>query len=116
MAKKHHYDDHYFKYIFEHSPTSIQIYSVDGYLRSYNLAFETLFNVDPAPFIGTYNVFEDPQLIESGIIDLIRRVVEGETIENLISRYSPHSLIAARLMPPLKTSICKPYKQETPYR
>jgi len=87
LAKKHHYDDHYFKSIFEHSPTSIQIYSLDGYLRSYNLAFETLFNVDPTPYIGAYNVFEDPQLKESGIVDLIRRVVEGETVENLISKY-----------------------------
>ena len=87
MGQKAKIDDRYFKSVFEHSPTSIQIYGVDGYLKSYNDAFETLFNVDASPYVGVYNIFEDPQLIESGIDTLVKRVVEGEATENLISRY-----------------------------
>lgn len=87
MGQKAKIDDRYFKSVFEHSPTSIQIYGVDGYLKSYNDAFEALFNTDASPFVGVYNIFEDPQLIDSGIINLVKRVVEGETIENLVSRY-----------------------------
>jgi len=87
LGQKAKIDDRYFKSVFEHSPTSIQIYGVDGYLKSYNDAFEALFNTDASPFVGVYNIFEDPQLIDSGIINLVKRVVEGETIENLVSRY-----------------------------
>lgn len=87
MVKETSIDDWYFKSVFENSPTSIQIYSLDGYLKSYNNAFETLFNVQTLPFVGVYNVFEDPQLIESGIVKLVRRVADGEIIENLVSKY-----------------------------
>lgn len=80
-------DNHYFQSLFEHSPTSIQIYGIDGYLKTYNKAFETLFNVDASAFIGVYNVFEDPQLVKSGIIQLVKYVAEGEIVENLVSLY-----------------------------
>ncbi len=79
--------DEYFKSILEHSPTSIQIYSTTGYLKGYNKAFEILFDVDATAYIGVYNIFEDPQLQPTGILELVKKVVAGETIENLVSKY-----------------------------
>lgn len=87
MSPKSKVDDDYFKSILENSPTSIQIYSTSGYLKGFNKAFESLFDVDGKPFIGVYNILEDPQLQASGIIEQVKGVLAGKRVENLISRY-----------------------------
>lgn len=87
MSKTLQLEDKYFRSLFDHSPTSIQLYGVDGFLKGYNRAFEVLFDVTAAPYVGVYNVFTDEQLLSTGIVDLIRNVIAGETVHNLISRY-----------------------------
>ena len=87
MIHKTKMDNQYFQSLFEHSPTSIQLYGIDGYLKNCNKAFETLFNLNGSDLIGVHNLFEDPQIIESGIIHLVKGVVAGEIVERLVSKY-----------------------------
>jgi PAS domain S-box-containing protein len=68
--------------LFEHSPVAYQVYRTDGRCLLVNPAFRALFGAEPP---AGYNVLEDPQLLEQGLVTLIRRAIEGETV-----RIPPH--------------------------
>jgi PAS domain S-box-containing protein len=67
-----------FRSLVEQSPLAIQILSPDGFTLQVNQAWRTLWGiVDPLP---AYNILEDSQLIEAGIMEDLRRGFAGETV------------------------------------
>ena len=66
-----------YRYLFEQSPFSIQIYSPDGWTRQANKAWENLFGVT-VEMIRDYNILQDKQLMENGLMPYIRRGFAGE--------------------------------------
>ena len=63
----------------EQSPLSTQVFAADGSVRQVNRAWERLWGVTLADLPG-YNILEDPQLIERGIMPPIRRAFAGEAV------------------------------------
>ncbi len=68
-----------FKKIFDQSPVASQIFSPDGTLQMVNKAWKQLWNLSDEIDAGTYNVFSDPQLADTGI-PAFRRALAGEVV------------------------------------
>lgn len=66
-----------YRALFEQSPLSIQIFALDGRTLAVNRAWETLWGLTLAQVAG-YNVLQDAQLDEKGILPYIRRGFAGE--------------------------------------
>ena len=66
--------------ILEQSPFSIQIFARDGRTLRVNKAWERLWGIRFEE-IRDYNILEDKQLIEKGVMPYIRRAFEGEAAE-----------------------------------
>ncbi|MDQ4127910.1 MAG: PAS domain S-box protein [Actinomycetota bacterium] len=66
-----------FRTIIEQSPLSIQIFSPEGQTLQVNRAWEELWGVTLDDIVG-YNILEDRQLVEKGIMPYIRRGFAGE--------------------------------------
>ncbi|RMG59572.1 MAG: PAS domain S-box protein, partial [Gammaproteobacteria bacterium] len=77
-----------FRAIVEQSPVSIQVFDRDGRSLMVNTAWEKLWGVSRDVLDG-YNLFEDRQLAESGILDQIRRAFDGEHIFIDTHAYDP---------------------------
>ena len=69
-----------FSAIFEQSPLSVQIFSPDGYTIRVNKAWENLWGATLEQMSG-YNILEDGQLVEKGIMPLIERAFAGEVVQ-----------------------------------
>jgi len=69
-----------FRYLFEQSPFSIQIYSPDGWARKVNKAWEKLFGIT-LDMIKDYNILQDKQLREKNLMSFIERGFAGEPTE-----------------------------------
>ncbi|HEY2587949.1 MAG TPA: PAS domain S-box protein [Tepidisphaeraceae bacterium] len=65
--------------LIEQAPVSIQTFFPDGRVRSVNRAWEQLFGVKVTDIPG-YNVLEDAQLEQTGILPFVRRAFAGETL------------------------------------
>jgi PAS domain S-box-containing protein len=100
-----------FRTIVEQSPLSIQIFSPDGRTLQVNRAWEELWGVTLDDIAG-YNVLEDPQLVEKGLMPYIRRGFAGEralippilydpeeTIPDLTSNAEPGRWVRAFIYP-----------------
>lgn len=81
-----------FSAIFEQSPLSIQIFSPEGFTIRVNKAWEILWGVT-ADQISGYNILEDPQLIEKGIMPFIKRGFAGEVVRIPPVLYDPEETI-----------------------
>ena len=77
-----------YRLMFEQSPLSIQIFSPDGRMVSANRAWRRLWGVEPEQLAG-YNVLEDPQLLESGVMPYIRQGFAGRAAVVPPVRYEP---------------------------
>lgn len=66
-----------FRTIIEQSPFSTQVFSPDGWTILVNRAWEALWGVSSEQ-LGDYNVLEDPQLVEKGVMPYLRRGFAGE--------------------------------------
>jgi PAS domain S-box-containing protein len=79
-----------FRNIIEQSPLSVQILSPDGRTVRVNGAWEKLWGVtfDELNGVG-YNLLEDQQLVERGIMPYIRRGFDGETTLTPPIMYDP---------------------------
>ncbi|MDA3881258.1 MAG: PAS domain-containing sensor histidine kinase [Prolixibacteraceae bacterium] len=64
--------------IIEYNPYSIQILNPDGYHIRENKAFRKLFKVVPGE---KWSILKDPQMIESGLGKLLRRVTDGYLVQ-----------------------------------
>jgi two-component system, NarL family, sensor histidine kinase UhpB len=81
-----------FRLMIEQSPLSTQIFSPDGRTLRVNRAWEELFGVT-LDQIPTYNVLQDPQLVEKGIMPYIERGFAGEAAAVPPVRYEPDATI-----------------------
>ncbi|HEX8140462.1 MAG TPA: PAS domain S-box protein [Pyrinomonadaceae bacterium] len=81
-----------FRAILEQSPLSIQIMSSDGRIIRVNRAWEELWGVTLDQLEG-YNILEDQQLVERGIMPYIRRAFAGEAAEIPPVLYDPEATI-----------------------
>jgi PAS domain S-box-containing protein len=79
-----------FRAILEQSPFSIQIMSPDGRIVRVNRAWEELWGTTLEQIEG-YNIFEDEQLVEKGIMPYIRRAFAGEAVEIPPVLYDPNA-------------------------
>lgn len=81
-----------FTALFEQSPLSIQIFSPDGKTLRVNHAWEELWGIKLEQ-IEDYNILEDPQLVEKGIMSFIERAFAGESVQTPPILYDPDETI-----------------------
>lgn len=72
--------------LIQQSPLAIQIIAPNGYTTSVNPAWERLWGVS-LEALSQYNVLNDQQLIDKGIMPDIRKAFAGETISTSIVEY-----------------------------
>ncbi len=84
--------DDRFQALFEQSPLSIQIMSPDGRIVQVNKAWENLWGVT-LDQLTEYNIFEDKQLKEKGVMPYIERAFGGEFVEVPVVLYDPNETI-----------------------
>ena len=72
----------------EQSPLSTQLFAPDGTVRQVNRAWERLWGVTLAD-LPDYNILKDEQLIERGIMPLIRQAFSGEAVAVAPILYMP---------------------------
>ena len=82
-----------FRLMVEQSPLSIQILSPDGFTLRVNRAWEELWGVTLDQIPG-YNVLQDPQLVEKGVMPYIRKAFAGEATAVPPVRYVPDATIS----------------------
>lgn len=88
-----------FKTIFDQSPVSTQIFTLDGETFLVNKSWETLWNVKFSE-LKFYNILKDTQLVESGVMPYIKRGFKGETVTIPATRYAvPYRWLSARMYP-----------------
>lgn len=85
-------DDDRFTALFEQSPLSIQILSPDGYTLRVNKAWERLWGTT-LEHIRDYNLLEDQQLVENGVMSYIKRGFAGETVQTPPILYDPDKTV-----------------------
>lgn len=81
-----------FKPFIEESPLATVIFSIDGSPKYFNKAFHNLWEATPEAInevSSRYNIFEDEQLNELGIMPFIHRGFSGETVEIPPISYRP---------------------------
>jgi PAS domain S-box-containing protein len=81
-----------FRLMIEQSPLGTQIFSPDGSTLRVNRAWEELWGVTLDQIPG-YNVLQDPQLVEKGIMPYIRKAFAGEATAVPPVRYEPGATI-----------------------
>jgi len=76
-----------FRELFEQAPVSIQILDPDGYTVRVNRAWQDLWQIREGGELyrlvlsRDYNVLSDPQLVQHGIVDYLRRAIAGEAVQ-----------------------------------
>ncbi|MDP8949030.1 MAG: PAS domain S-box protein [Actinomycetota bacterium] len=81
-----------FRLMFEQSPLSIQIFSPDGRTLRVNRAWERLWGVTLDQILD-YNVLQDPQLAEKGIMPYIEQGFAGSAVAIPPVKYEPQETI-----------------------
>jgi len=75
-----------YRKLIEQSPLAIQVFSPEGTALRVNHAWEALWNT-PFAALSQYNLFEDRQLAEHGILPLLEKAFEGECVQLPIHQY-----------------------------
>jgi len=81
-----------FRLMIEQSPLSIQIFSPDGRTLRVNRAWERLWGVTLDQIPG-YNVLQDPQLVEKGIMPYVKQGFDGQAVAIPPIKYEPEETI-----------------------
>lgn len=76
-----------FRTLIEQSPVSTIVFDNEGHPVEGNAAFERLFGVTLAEAPEDYSVFNDPQLLASGLLPAIHKAFEGEHVFLPPTRY-----------------------------
>ena len=84
-----------FRGLMEQAPFSVQVFSADGRTIRVNRAWEELWGVTLAQ-ISDYNILQDRQLEEKGILPFIRKAFEGEASQVPLIEYDPNVTIPDR--------------------
>jgi diguanylate cyclase (GGDEF)-like protein len=87
-AKKLEASEHRFRSLVEQSPFSIQVLSPDGRTLQVNRAWENLWGVQ-ASALADYNILEDRQLGDKGLLPYVKRGFAGESLELPPVIYNP---------------------------
>lgn len=67
--------------VIEFFPYPIQLFSLDGTARMINKATLEMIGIKSVEsHVGKYNVFEDPIVLELGVMDQVRQVLTGKTV------------------------------------
>ncbi len=82
-----------FRTVIEQSPLSIQIFAPDGRTLRVNRAWEELWGVTLDRLPG-YNVLQDPQLLEKGIMPYIEQGFAGQPAEIPPVQYVPEETVS----------------------
>lgn len=90
-----------YRILAERSPLAIQVFSPDGTALRVNSAWERLWQASFSD-LKNYNVLQDQQLEARGILSLLRRVFEGETIE-----FPEHLYDKGNVRPVVNGKACK---------
>ncbi|QNA87342.1 PAS domain S-box protein [Massilia sp. Dwa41.01b] len=75
-----------FRELFEQAPTSFQILAPDGRTLRVNRAWEELWQIPRDSALwhlvhsADYNVLTDPQLLDNGVADYLKRAMAGESV------------------------------------
>jgi PAS domain S-box-containing protein len=80
--------------LFAFAPVGFQIYEASGRSILVNQAFIELFGSEPPP---EYNVLRDEIAAKQGVLDLIRRAFQGETIQVPPIWYDPRELTQVKV-------------------
>ena len=83
------------KGLFADSPVGFQIHRADGHSLLTNRAFRELFGSEPPP---AYNIFKDETHQQQGLMPLVRRAFQGETITTPTLWYDPRDLKHVRVI------------------
>lgn len=81
-------DESRFRTVFEQAPVSTQLFAPDGRTVAVNRAWERLWGVT-LPQLGEYNVLEDQQLVDKGIMPFVVRGFAGESLVIPPFKYVP---------------------------
>lgn len=81
-----------FETIFLQSPISTQIFSPNGDTIRVNDAWEKLWKI-PFKKLKHYNVLQDKQLVDTGVMPYIKRGFKGETVLIPAIRYEPSKTV-----------------------
>ncbi len=87
-AKKIEASEHRFRSLVEQSPFSIQVLAPDGRTVQVNRAWEELWGVQGSA-LASYNILEDNQLGDKGILPYVKRGFAGESLELPPVIYNP---------------------------
>lgn len=76
--------------IFLNSPSGIQVLDTAGWTLRVNPQLVKMFNLDHSRIVGPgkYNILEDPNLVESGLVKHLRAALAGESIHLASQRFS----------------------------
>ncbi|MGI4719240.1 MAG: PAS domain-containing sensor histidine kinase [Janthinobacterium lividum] len=76
-----------YRELFDQAPISIQILRPDGFTVRVNKAWQALWHIHEGGALygfvlsSAYNVLTDPQLVDHGIVDYLRRATSGESVQ-----------------------------------
>ncbi len=87
-AEKLAASEHRFRSLVDQSPFSIQVLAPDGRTLQVNRAWETLWGISGSALAG-YNILQDRQLADKGILSYIKRGFAGESLELPPVIYNP---------------------------
>ena len=81
-----HESEQRYRQLSEQSPIPMVVFSPEGYVLRVNKAWEKLWGTTFEK-ARSYNVFEDPQVIQAGIPPLLQRILAGEKVDLPILGY-----------------------------
>lgn len=84
-----------FRALMDQAPFSMQVFSGDGRTVRVNQAWSQLWGVTLEEIAG-YNVLEDAQLEQKGVLPILRRAFAGEAVVLPPIRYDPQETIPGR--------------------
>lgn len=90
-----------FQTIFEQTPVSTQIFTLDGETVMVNKAWEKLWQTTFAE-LKSYNILKDEQLVTKGLMPLIRKAFTGERVHLPIIEYVPAESVSVKHIVPYR--------------
>lgn len=84
-----------FKTIFDQSPISTQVFTLDGETYMVNTAWEQLWNIQFSK-LKSYNILNDQQLVETGVMPYVKRGFKGEVVTLPAIRYEPSKTVSVK--------------------
>ncbi len=84
-----------FRQLFEQNPLPSIIYDGAGKPLRWNAAFEQMWSVTPEALPEGYSIWTDPGLLETGVLDCLRRAYAGEVVQIPTIFYSPQRVASS---------------------